>query len=30
MFAEWVVPVAILGGFVLLWLFVFPKFKGGG
>jgi hypothetical protein len=26
---EWVLPVLALTGFVLLWVFVFPRLKGG-
>jgi hypothetical protein len=26
---DWVAPVAALVGFVLVWLFVLPRLKGG-
>jgi hypothetical protein len=26
---DWLVPLAFLAGFVLLWLFVLPRLKGG-
>jgi hypothetical protein len=27
---DWLAPVGFLAGFVLLWLFVLPRLKGGG
>jgi hypothetical protein len=26
---DWLVPVGFLAGFVLLWLFILPRIKGG-
>jgi hypothetical protein len=26
---DWLIPVGLLIGFVLLWLFVLPRLKGG-
>jgi hypothetical protein len=26
---DWLAPALVLGGFVLLWVFLFPRLKGG-